>query len=50
MPAASRRERAYRVVHRVKLWSAGAALVLEQQIIEGNPPLATRIVQNDRTG
>jgi alkaline phosphatase D len=33
---------AYRVVHRVKRWSAGEAPAMEQQIVEGVPPLATR--------
>jgi alkaline phosphatase D len=32
---------AYRVVHRVKRWAAGEAPVIEQQIVEGKPPLAT---------
>jgi alkaline phosphatase D len=33
---------AYRVVHRVPLWSAGQAPRLEQKIVEGVPPLAMR--------
>jgi alkaline phosphatase D len=33
---------AYRVVHRVKRWSPGEAPAMEQQIVEGVPPLATR--------
>lgn len=31
----------YRVVHRVKLWAAGEAPQLQQDVIEGVPPLAT---------
>jgi alkaline phosphatase D len=31
----------YRVVHRVRRWQAGTTPVLEQEVLEGTPPLAT---------
>jgi alkaline phosphatase D len=33
---------AYRVVHRVPLWSAGQAPRMDRKVIEGQPPLALR--------
>lgn len=33
---------AYRVAHRARLWRAGETPQLEQEILEGEPPLATR--------
>jgi len=33
---------AYRVIHRAKLWKAGEAPRLTQEVVEGAPPLATK--------
>lgn len=41
---------AYRVLHRVKRWAPGQPPVLEQEILEGVPPLATRSDAGPTTG